>query len=233
MQKTSSLDAAGEESGTATLFNTRLESLMGSEALATWAEKHGLNPQSLYNIKGKLPGLKLLLQIQAATGCSLDWLLGISSQNQEAKGAQEDEIRIPIYDVHASAGHGTFAPDTADVDYYMPIRRHFIEKELGLTVKGLYGIKIKGVSMEPLLHNGRPALVNSHDTELSEPGIYFIRLEGGLMVKNLQRLPGGRLRIWSENQQMSVYQPIEMSWPPHESVDFKVFGRILWSDRVF
>jgi phage repressor protein C with HTH and peptisase S24 domain len=232
---------SAEDDDRAAVFTQRLNSLIGSEPVAAWAERHGLNPQSIYNLKGKMPGLNLLLQIQRGTGCSVDWLLGLTEARSsiaqkpldQVEGDWSEFVRIPLYEAKASAGHGATIADGDDVKGHIPFRRSFLRDMLRLPPNGLYCVEVRGSSMEPILRNGAPALIQPTNGEVVYEGPYLLRMEGALLLKNLQRLPGGRLRIWSENQTTSAFQPIEVDWPPREGVDLQVFGRVRWSDNIF
>lgn len=250
MQKSSSSDDQNLIDRSA-VFTSRLNSLIGDESVAVWADRHGLNPQTLYNLKGKLPGLNLLLQIQSAAGCSLDWLLGLSGDQElpgnnlgmvskpadtivavgQIEGDWSDFVRVPMYAVKASAGHGAFV-DQENIKYHLAFRRKFIQVHLQIPHHNLYCVEVDGVSMEPVLRNGHPVLIEPYSGDALREGPYLLRLEGTLLLKNIQRLPG-RLRIWSENQTTNAYQAIEINWPAPEGTDFQILGRVRWSDRIF
>lgn len=143
-----------------------------------------------------------------------------------------DFVQIPVYAMKAPEEHGAFI-DEKNLKYMLAFRKEFIRGQLQVSHNNLYCVEIKGVSMEPLLRHGHPALIKPHSSETLREGPYLLRMEGYLMLKHVQRLPGGRLRIWSENQTTSAYQAIEVEWPPANGVDFQILGRVLWSDRIF
>jgi len=244
------------------LFEERLKEAVRPEPLNRWCDRVGVSYSTLNSAfrRKAIPNTELVAQISIALGKSVDWLLGLTNEpsrmlsygamliedqpraipHGESESAEEqgttdwsEFVQVPLYDVSASAGHGAFAPSHENVDRYLAFRRDFIQGVLGLNSARLYCIKIRGVSMEPLLRNGHPALVDPDDNEVLSEGPHFLRMEGALLVKNLQRLPGARLRIWSENQTTSAYAPIELDWPPREGVDLQVLGRLRWSDCIF
>jgi phage repressor protein C with HTH and peptisase S24 domain len=153
---------------------------------------------------------------------------------KDAKDAKDWSgfVQIPVYAMKAPEEHGAFI-DEKNLKYMLAFRSEFIRGQLQVSYNNLYCVEIKGISMEPLLRHGHPALIKPHSSETLREGPYLLRMEGYLMLKHVQRLPGGRLRIWSENQSTSAYQAIEVEWPPAKGVDFQILGRVLWSDRIF
>ncbi len=226
-------------------FFSRLREAIAPENLKQWCVRTGMPLSTLTGAAQRktIPGVPTLVDIAAHTGRSVDWLLGLQESPLieairavtvvEGHAQWSDFVLVPLYAVKASAGHGAFAPADEAVEKHLSFRRDFIKNELGLKPDALYCIQVSGVSMEPVLRHGHPALIDPNDVDVLTEGPHFLRLEGALLVKNLQRLPGGRLRIWSENQTTSAYHPIEVDWPPKEGVDLAVLGRIRWSDCIF
>lgn len=228
----------------AELFHSRLKETIAPENLKQWCGRTGIPLSTITGAAQRktVPGAATLVDIAKHTGRSVDWLLGLSEGGAaptaqvtytDASDDWADFVRIPIYDVQASAGHGSFAPGQEKVWKYLCFRHDFLSKELRITKNHLYCVRVRGVSMEPVLRNGHPVLIDPNDTEILTEGPHFLRLEGALLLKNLQRLPGGRLRIWSENQTSKTYRDIEMDWPARDGVDLHIFGRIRWSDQTF
>jgi phage repressor protein C with HTH and peptisase S24 domain len=223
-------------------FEDRLKEAIKPEALKHWCERFGVNHSTLNGAfqRKTIPKIEMLVQISAALGKSLEWVLGLTSEDASTGSADHapadddwaEYVRVPLYDVRASAGHGAFI-DHEKVGKHLVFRRDFLNNELQISRNGLYCIRVKGVSMEPVLRDGHPVLIDPNDTDVLSEGPHLLRLEGALLLKNLQRLPGGRLRIWSENKSTNAYQPIELDWPPREGVDLQILGRVRWTDSVF
>lgn len=226
------------------VFRERLLAAIDPEPLYGWAAKNGINKATLNGAMTRraIPKAEMLAQMASASGRSIDWLLGLEPpaepkrevppQAKKPDEAWTDFMQVPLYEVAASAGHGSQI-DGEGVKQYLPFRRDFLRDVLRIPNNGLYCVKVRGNSMEPILRNGHPVLIQPTDGEVLYEGPYLLRLEGALLLKNLQRLPGGRLRIWSENQTTNSFPPIEVDWPPREGVDIQVFGRVRWSDNIF
>jgi phage repressor protein C with HTH and peptisase S24 domain len=230
------------------IFEARLKEAIKPEPLKNWCERVGVNLATLNSAfqRKAVPKVELLVQVASITGRSIDWLIGFSDEDRRFQAAQPtghnvsaghdqnwaEFVQVPLYKVKASAGHGAQI-DREDVEQYLAFRRDFLYDRLRISGNGLYCVKVTGVSMEPILRDGNPVLIEPTGGEVLYEGPHLLRLEGALLLKNLQRLPGGRLRIWSENHLTNAYQPIEVDWPPREGVDLQVFGRVRWSDNVF
>ena len=58
------------------------------------------------------------------------------------------------------------------------------------------------------------------------PAIYVFVQEGLMLVKRLQRLPGGRVRVSSEN---GAYESYELDAAVLERPDSFIVGRVVWA----
>jgi len=234
------------------IFQTRLKAAIAPENLKQWCARVDIPLSTITGAAQRkaVPTGSTLLEVSKATGCSIDWLLGLTDQqhvlaapsldvpvigcHKPSLAAEDwsDFVQVPMYAVKASAGHGAFV-DQEKVKYHLAFRREFITMELQIAHNKLYCVEVDGISMEPVLRHSHPALIEVFEDQALREGPHLLLLEGALLLKNLQRLPGGRLRIWSENQSTNAYQPIELDWPPRDGVDFKILGRVRWSDRIF
>jgi len=134
---------------------------------------------------------------------------------------------IPLYDVHASAGHGAIV-DSEMVADDLRFKTEWINNELHVNAADLYLIYVQGDSMEPAMRAGDIILVNRVNQAISADGIYVLQMEGTLLVKRLQRLPGNRIRITSDNP---AYQPFEMELAALDADGNALVGRVVWIGR--
>ena len=127
---------------------------------------------------------------------------------------------VPVYDIAASAGHGTY------VDYEMQVAQLSLPRDYlrSLTSTGpdrLAIIRVKGDSMEPTLRDGDIVLVDGAKTSLGFDGLFVVEIDGTLHVKRLAR--SGKpnvVRVLSDNQ---LYPPVE-----YASGDVRVIGKVRW-----
>jgi len=146
-----------------------------------------------------------------------------------AAGINEDEVpygdyvSIALVDVRAAAGGGAVVESERIVDV-LHFKQDWIRHELHASPQDLRLIFVDGESMEPMLHTGDVILVNVGDQAARRDGIYVLRLEDALLVKRLQRLPGQRVRVTSDNP---AYQPFELQMPLEDN-GAAIIGRVVW-----
>lgn len=131
---------------------------------------------------------------------------------------------LPLYDVRAAAGHGRYN-DQEQVKCELAFRLDWIHNELHANPAHLHLIYASGESMQGLINDGDIVMVDtSHDGTISADGIYVIRLGDAILVKRIQRLPGNRVRISSENPAYASFD-VDLTAPPD---DLEVIGRAVW-----
>lgn len=88
---------------------------------------------------------------------------------------------------------------------------------------------VAGDSMEPDLRAGDIVMIDIRDTGAAFEGYYVLRLDGALLVKQLQRLPGGVLEISSRNHAYKTFT-VKMERPADDN-SFAIIGRVVWACR--
>lgn len=135
----------------------------------------------------------------------------------------ESFIRVPFYDVRASAGHGAFVGDHVPTRHYA-FDREWLALHVGVPASRLALIPVAGNSMEPDLHDGDLVMIDRGDIEVLREGVYVFELEDRLYVKRLS-LRGERLVVASSN---GDYPPDELNLL-QENPGFRLHGRVLGS----
>ncbi len=138
-----------------------------------------------------------------------------------------DMVAIPLYDVRAAAGHGALPAETPHSDV-LHFNEAWIRQELRASPEDLYLIYVDGESMEPTLRSGDVILLDRRATKPDREGIYILRMDGMLLVKRLQALPGASVKVSSDNP---AYEPFILMLADMESQDFAILGRVVWSGR--
>ncbi len=147
----------------------------------------------------------------------------VLSMSQEDTSA--DMVMIPRYALEASAGRGAFT-DEEQVEDILALSLDFVRGVLHTQPDHLSALYVRGDSMEPLLRAGDMAVIDHANRERTD-GMYVLRINGTLLIKSLQWLPGGRLRVKSENLAYEAYTVD----PGHE--DISIIGRVVWAGRKF
>lgn len=200
-------------------------------------------------IKGESkPPFEVIANLARASGAGLDWVAfgdtaspasGSNASARPGAAPQAAEFQdtlgnpvdvsefvfIPRYNVKAAAGHGQAVTDEAP-KHAMAFRRYWIENCLHARPTDLSVLSVKGDSLQGVL-NDRDAILIDRSQTTGSAGLYVLRIDGDVIVKTLQRLPGGILKVSSAN---TAYEPFEvnMAQPPS---DFEIIGRVVWAGR--
>lgn len=183
------------------------------------------------------PGILKLTALAHRSGFSLEYLasgrgdrrIGVTALRAEEPTA--GYANIPLYDVRARAGTNGVAISEESPVNELAFREDWIRRELRVSPKDLRLIHVEGDSMEPDLRSGDIILVDHTDTTARREGVYVIRMDNALLVKALQRLPGGVINVTSRN---AAYQPFRVNASEVESnEDFSIIGRVVWACRRF
>lgn len=131
-------------------------------------------------------------------------------------------VLVPRLNIQLSAGHGR---EHVDVDLIkekpQAFRADWI-RELRLRPAGLASMRAHGDSMEPRIYNGDAVVVDTADQEIQDGRTYALWYDGGERIKRLYRLPGGGLRILSDNR--DKYPAIDLNNEQCQHV--RVLGRV-------
>lgn len=130
---------------------------------------------------------------------------------------------IPHYNVQAAAGSGRLATEEETLKP-LSFRRDWLAKR-HLTPANLAIVSVSGDSMEPYLKDEDLVLVDRSQITITSGKTYVLRLDGHLLVKNLQLLPHGLVQVASFNPGFPPYQ-VDLS---DESLDMAVIGRVVAS----
>lgn len=151
------------------------------------------------------------------------------SRQPTTRYSASEYAHIPLYDVRAAAGKGELVTTETPVDV-LAFKEDWIRRELRVRPEDLRLIYVEGDSMEPDLRSGDIILVDHTDTGARREGIYVLLLDGALLVKTLQRLPGGVIRVISRNES---YEPFSVKADELDTAAAAVVivGRVVWTCR--
>jgi phage repressor protein C with HTH and peptisase S24 domain len=132
---------------------------------------------------------------------------------------------IPRYEVEASAGGGAVIHGEQVVDY-LSFRAEWVRNSLGVSVRDLALISVIGDSMEPTLSEGDVVLLDMTTKGVMDGSIYALQLNGGLLVKRIQRKLDGSIVVKPDNPRYDTEIISE------DSADLlKIIGRVVWVGR--
>ncbi|MGE0671960.1 MAG: S24 family peptidase [Methylibium sp.] len=201
--------------------------------LSRWLRNHE-NTVAKIERGETLPDALQLLQLAQMLGQTLDQMLGTHSDDPADVPRKTTAVEIghhlfvPHFDIQAAAGHGAFN-DAERVKEMRAFAIDFFRRDLRISHNDLALIDVTGPSMEPQIHSGDVVLIDRRDTGVQVEGPHVVRFDGGLMVKLLQRRPGGLVRVTSINP---LFDPFEIELGA-EGTDFEVIGRVRWAGVTF
>lgn len=215
------------------------------EKPAVFATRTGVSRDTLdrYELGKQSPKAEYLAKVAEACGVLEAWLLtgeGPMRRGEDGEGREprrrasylpegrrlDDEyVEIPLWNVAASGGAGIVAEGSgpAQVAKFLSFRRDWLASELHAGPADLYLLYVDGDSMEPTLNPGDVILLRR--PERLKDGIYVLRMGDVLHVKRLQFLPGGAVKVTSDNP---VYDPFEFRLSAPET---ELIGRVVWAGK--
>lgn len=108
-------------------------------------------------------------------------------------------------------------------------KRDWVTNELGLDPEHACLLEVKCEAMCPTFRPGDMVLVSCNDQHRSMgDGVYVVSMGGDAMLKRVQKIPGNKLRISSDNPMFETYT---VNLPLED--DTRLLGRVLWSGRRF
>lgn len=235
-------------------FADRLRLVIGDEPFSRWANRRGITPSTVLEWLNhdRTPREASLGKLIAVTGIPGEWwesgegdppitpdLKAMASMATFDSGdgkpslhrieePRSGYVAIPLYnDVRAAAGAGAVASHERSDDALM-FQEEWIRFELGARPQDLYLIRVSGDSMEPTLRSGDTILVDRRATRPDREGVYILRMNEMLLVKRLQALPGGIVKVASDNQAFAAF---DVKLADIEGGDLTIIGRVVWAGR--
>jgi phage repressor protein C with HTH and peptisase S24 domain/DNA-binding XRE family transcriptional regulator len=125
----------------------------------------------------------------------------IKAWEHEDELPEGEFIMVPRLEIHLSAGPGSNGSQV-EIEFNekqpQAFRAEWIRQQ-HLKPKKLAAMTARGNSMEPTIHDGDSLLIDTSQVDVVDGRVYGLWYEGGERVKRLYRMPGGGLRIRSDN----------------------------------
>jgi phage repressor protein C with HTH and peptisase S24 domain len=129
---------------------------------------------------------------------------------------------IDVYDVHASAGHGT----TVDTEYVverLSFPPQFLARLTKTPPKHLAIIGVKGESMLPTIADDDLVMLDTTKKNLDFDGLFVLKFGDALHVKRISRSGRDTVMIISDNSNYPA-----QSWARDE---IEVVGKVIWMGK--
>lgn len=171
--------------------------------------------------------LGFIHRLSVASGYSVDYLAtgnsgGIAEPN--AIYNVDEFVAVPVYNVQGAMGTGSVLYDEL-VTGSLKFRREWIQSK-GWEAGKLAVIEGRGVSMQGVIDDRSPVLVDMRVTSIQGEYIYVALFNDMLIIKYMQTGPDGSIYINSENK---AFQQIVV--PPQDAQGLKIIGRAVWTSK--
>lgn len=134
-----------------------------------------------------------------------------------------DDVEIPLFkEVELAAGDGS--THAIEINGRKLRFSKATLKSAGVDIANAACATASGTSMEPRIADGATIGIDRGRTQIRDGKIYAIDHDGLLRVKYLYRMPGGGLRLRSEND--AEYPDEHLS--PEEAKSIRVLGWVFW-----
>ncbi|MDP1664090.1 MAG: S24 family peptidase [Methylobacter sp.] len=149
--------------------------------------------------------------------------LSLSDQahSDETEAVWDDFALVPVYDVQASAGHGSHVEAELQTGQ-LAFKKAWL-REKGLKIGHLAIITAKGDSMDPTICDRDTLLVDTRVDKIIDDSIYIVQADHHLIVKRLQQAFDGSVSIISDNPRYK-----EQTLTPEQAKTLKIAGRVCW-----
>lgn len=216
----------------------RLKDVFDVEQDIDLADAMGIkrNTISGWRARGAVPS-GVLKKVSEEKRKSLDWLTTGSRQSDEplvtvnSSASKSDTdpglVRVPLYDVRAAAGGGALTAENPELIQHFDFPEWWLRSALQVTPGTVQVLLAWGDSMKPDVLPGDLLIVDTSHTSIRADALYVFEMDGGVFIKKLQRLPGGKLKVISTNE---AYEPYTIA--PNGDPSFKVVGRVAFHGKV-
>lgn len=213
---------------------------MSQMALADAIGAAGGSTVSAWELGTNEPTMETLDRIAKATGVSASWLKSgegemLPSRTKPLRRIRtwQDPADLPpdymvLRRIESMLSAGPHGPSVDDIDEHelgASFRADYARRA-GWSRETHYTMRVDGRSMEPTIQDRSPVVIATNDrAHIRSGSVYAIRLEPNAqpLLKRLDKLPGGRLRVRSDNP-APEFAPFEVI----ES-EIEIIGRAVWT----
>lgn len=154
-------------------------------------------------------------------------MIGMLSAWDSNTPLHDDEVAIPLYkEVEMAAGGG--ATEVVEVPGRLLRFAKSTLREAGVLESNAACATVNGRSMERLIMDGATIGIDRGTTQIIDGEIYAFDHDGMLRVKYLYRLPGGGLRVRSENDEEYPDEVLSAEQAAH----IRILGWVFWWSTV-
>jgi phage repressor protein C with HTH and peptisase S24 domain len=202
----------------------------------TLAKAVGVSQQAVMELEsGRAKGTKHCAKFARALGQDPLWLeTGDGRMREAAKAKRQAKSdapdmlpdvanfeRIPVIDIRTSSGRGAIGDGERTVGFWM-FSTDWLRAVTPAPFSQLVVVQVSGDSMEPTLHNGDYALIDSSQLNPRREGIYVLRIDDTLMIKRVTVHPATkRVTLGTDNARYQTYEDLDAG-------NVEALGRVIW-----
>lgn len=202
----------------------------GFENASEAAQAFGWKASTYLGHENGSRGFKLerALEYSRRFGVSPDWLMtgaggGGASEVLNGDPAPDGTNLVPVYDVSASAGHGSIV-DAEDHISNLAFSSQYLREMTSAKGKQLAAIRVKGDSMSPTIQDDDMVVIDTTKASLDYDGMFVIRVGEVLQIKRIGR--GTRKSSVMVIADNSLYPPVDT-----DRSEIEVVGKVIWYGR--
>ena len=199
-----------------------------------------------YETGRRMPDIDFLIDLAETSGTSLIYWLWLRVEASKSAGAAKAKalldtvidthgsssalpdkpfVSLPLYDIRDVANAVSTPVQGIVADEMLQFSTAWIKRELNATPSDLFLILVDDESMTPTLRPGDTILLDRRATKPDREGIYILKMNGVLLVKRLQIMPGGIVKVVSDNP---AYETFTIPLSGINDRDFAILGRVVW-----
>jgi transcriptional regulator with XRE-family HTH domain len=148
---------------------------------------------------------------------------GVRSSAETTGG--ESFVSLPLHkinDVNCSANNPANVHITDEIPQFS---RSWIERELNATPDDLCLVPVDDDSMMPTLRPGDTILLDRRAVRPDREGIYIIRMNDVSLIKRLQIMPDGYVKLSGDNP---AYETFTVNLSDINNKNIAILGRVVW-----
>ncbi|MDH4216391.1 MAG: helix-turn-helix domain-containing protein [Gallionella sp.] len=199
-----------------------------------------------YETGKRLPDVDFLIDLAEVSGMSLIYWLGLRAEASKSAGAakakalldavnsaygsatlpaEQPFVSLQLYDIRDAANVISAPGKGGGADDMLQFSTAWIKRKLHAAPDDLFQIIVDDESMVPTLRPGDTILLDKRATQPSREGVYIMVMNGVPLIKRLQILPGGIVKVVSDN---SAYETFTIPLTEINGKDFTILGRVIW-----
>lgn len=181
------------------------------------ADAIGATQQSIQRYESGARDIKtsVILKLSSALGVTVSYLLGMDG---EQSGQSKSFVPVPLY---GSVAAGT-PMEMVEAEEMKEAPARFV-----IADPDAYLVRVRGSSMNRIIHDGSYALVSPHDTALNDRDMFLVAVNGDeATIKHVRRLENG-IELVPDSYD-PTFRPKVFDFGEEGTPPVSIMGKIVW-----